>query len=68
MVLQIMHYNGNLNLIIILDWIPKFKGLSLKVDYYQSITENLITDITLPYSTGFNSVKENLGKVKKLRY
>lgn len=42
----------------------KIKGLSLKFDYYQSITENLITNITLPYSTGFNSVNENLGKVK----
>lgn len=42
----------------------KIKGLSLQFDYYESITENLITDITVPNSTGFNTVKENLGKVK----
>ncbi|PWG79685.1 SusC/RagA family TonB-linked outer membrane protein [Pararcticibacter amylolyticus] len=38
-------------------------GLSLKFDYYKSYTKNLVTDITIPYSTGFNSVKDNLGKV-----
>ncbi|UMB55447.1 SusC/RagA family TonB-linked outer membrane protein [Lutibacter sp. A64] len=42
----------------------KFKNLSLRFDYYESYTENLITDITIPYSTGFNSVKDNLGRVK----
>lgn len=40
------------------------QNLSLRFDYYQSYTENLITDVTLPGSTGFNSVKDNLGKVK----
>lgn len=57
-----------------LQWETKFdynvgldvkKGpISLRMDYYESYTENLITAITLPYSTGFNSVKDNLGKVK----
>ncbi|MDN3667577.1 SusC/RagA family TonB-linked outer membrane protein [Algibacter miyuki] len=42
----------------------KVENLNLRFDYYESYTENLITDITLPHSTGFNSVKENLGKVK----
>lgn len=42
----------------------KFKNLSLRFDYYESYTQNLITDITIPYSTGFNSVKDNLGRVK----
>ncbi|WP_299672112.1 SusC/RagA family TonB-linked outer membrane protein [uncultured Polaribacter sp.] len=42
----------------------RVKGLSLTFEYYESYTENLITDITIPTSTGFNSVKENLGKVK----
>lgn len=42
----------------------KVQNLNLRFDYYESYTENLITDITLPYSTGFNRVKENLGKVK----
>lgn len=42
----------------------RWGGLTLRFDYYESYTENLIADITVPYSTGFNSVKENLGKVK----
>ena len=42
----------------------KIKNLTLKFDYYQSNTENLITDITTPLSTGFSNVKENIGKVK----
>lgn len=49
-------YNGGLD--------AKMGRLNLKFDYYQSFTENLITDVTLPYSTGFNSVKDNLGKVE----
>ncbi|TCC97799.1 SusC/RagA family TonB-linked outer membrane protein [Pedobacter hiemivivus] len=39
-------------------------GLSLKFDYYKSFTENLITNVSLPNSTGFNTVKDNLGKVQ----
>ncbi|MCF4100777.1 SusC/RagA family TonB-linked outer membrane protein [Gillisia sp. M10.2A] len=42
----------------------KIGHLSLRFDYYESYTENLITDITIPYSTGFDRVKDNLGKVK----
>lgn len=42
----------------------KIENLTLRFDYYESYTENLITDITLPFSTGFNSVKENLGEVR----
>lgn len=42
----------------------KIKGLTMRFDYYESYTENLITAITIPNSTGFNSVKDNLGKVK----
>lgn len=42
----------------------KIGGLTLRYDYYESYTENLITDITLPYYSGFSSVKDNLGKVK----
>ncbi|WP_010133984.1 SusC/RagA family TonB-linked outer membrane protein [Ochrovirga pacifica] len=51
-----MDYNAGLDL--------QLKGLTLKFDVYQSITENLITDLTVPTSTGFNSVKENIGRVK----
>jgi hypothetical protein len=44
------------------------KRLSLKFDNYLSYTENLITSITIPTSTGFNSVMENIGKVKNSGY
>ncbi|RXF69339.1 SusC/RagA family TonB-linked outer membrane protein [Arcticibacter tournemirensis] len=49
-------YNAGLDAIV--------GGLSLKFDYYQSYTENLVTDITTSNSTGFILVKDNLGKVK----
>lgn len=42
----------------------RLAGLTLRFDYYESYTKNLLTDVTIPYSTGFNYVKENLGKVK----
>ncbi|WP_316816972.1 SusC/RagA family TonB-linked outer membrane protein [Pedobacter nyackensis] len=38
--------------------------LTLRFDYYKSFTENLITNVSVPNSTGFNSVKDNLGKVE----
>ena len=37
---------------------------TLSLDYYESITDNLIIDLTLPTSVGYSSVKENMGKVK----
>lgn len=42
----------------------RLAGLTLSFDYYESITDNLITDLSLPTSVGFASVKENIGKVK----
>lgn len=38
--------------------------LNLVADYYQSYTDGLITDVNLPYSNGFETYKENLGKVE----
>lgn len=38
--------------------------LNGRFDYYNSNTDDLLTDVTLPYSTGFNTYKENLGKVQ----
>lgn len=38
--------------------------LNLRFDYYESFTENLVADLSLPSSTGFSFVAENLGKVK----
>ncbi len=40
------------------------KRLSGRFDYYVSTTDDLLTDVTIPYSTGFNSYKENLGEVE----
>jgi len=39
------------------------KKLILRLDYYKSITENTLIDYTLPPSTGFATVKENLGQI-----
>jgi len=43
-------------------------GLGLSFDYYVSDTENMLTDITIPTSTGFSTVKDNLGKVRNTGY
>jgi len=37
--------------------------INLVVDYYNETTTNLLTDLTIAPSTGFNSYKENLGEV-----
>lgn len=42
----------------------KIKTLGIRFDYYQRLTKNLLADVTLPNSTGFNVVKDNLGKIK----
>lgn len=39
-----------------------FNRLSGRIDYYDDLTDNLLTDITLAPSSGFNTIKENLGK------
>lgn len=51
-----MDYNIGLDL--------KIKRVSMTLDWYRSDTENMVTSISLPSSTGFNSVSENLGKVR----
>lgn len=38
--------------------------LSVIADYYIENTNNLLSDITLPTSTGFSSYKENVGKMQ----
>lgn len=37
---------------------------TIAFDYYNSTTENMLTNVTIPTSTGFNVVKDNLGKVR----
>lgn len=49
-------YNGGLDL--------KVGSVGIRFDYYERFTENLIADITIPNSTGFDKVKDNLGKIK----
>ncbi len=38
--------------------------LNLRFDYYQRFTKNLLADVTIANSTGFDMVKDNLGKIK----
>lgn len=38
--------------------------LNVRFDYYETFTENLVANLSLPSSVGFSSVAENLGKVK----
>jgi TonB-linked SusC/RagA family outer membrane protein len=40
------------------------KRLSVRGDYYRSNTDDLLTDVSVPYSTGFTSYRENLGEVQ----
>lgn len=42
----------------------KLWGLSLTLDFYQADTRNMLTDLTIPTSTGFSLVKDNLGLVR----
>ena len=37
---------------------------TIAFDYYNSVTENMLTDVAIPISTGFDTVKDNLGKVR----
>ena len=38
--------------------------VTLKFDYFVSVTDDLLLDVSLPPSTGFSTYKENLGKVE----
>ncbi len=40
------------------------RRISLRFDYYNAITDDLLTNVTIPSSTGFTTYKENLGKVE----
>ena len=58
---RVMDYNIGLDLAL-----KDF--LSLRADYYVQNTDNLLSDISLPTSTGFTTYKENLGKIKNTGY
>ena len=40
------------------------RRLNVRFDYYISNTDDLLTDVSVPASTGFSSYKENLGEVQ----
>jgi TonB-linked SusC/RagA family outer membrane protein len=46
----------------------RISGLSLSADYYRADTKNMLTDVTIPTSTGFSTVKDNLGLVRNSGY
>ncbi|WP_202923392.1 SusC/RagA family TonB-linked outer membrane protein [Pontibacter pudoricolor] len=46
----------------------RIKNLSARLDYYENYTENLITDMTIANSSGFSTVKDNIGRVKNAGY
>ncbi|MDR0766237.1 MAG: SusC/RagA family TonB-linked outer membrane protein [Odoribacteraceae bacterium] len=46
------------------DMILLDRRLSIRADYYVATTDDLLTAVTIPSSTGFTSYMENLGKVK----
>lgn len=48
--------------------ITLWNRLNVKFDYYRSTTNNLLTDITTPPSLGFDSYKDNLGKLLNVGY
>lgn len=45
-------------------WDARIWKFTMSFDYYESVTDNLIVDLSLPTSVGYSSVKENIGKVK----
>jgi TonB-linked SusC/RagA family outer membrane protein len=44
------------------------RRLSIIFDYYDRITDNLLTTLTLPYSTGFASIYTNFGSLQNKGY
>lgn len=47
-----------------LDLVMLNRKLNFRFDYYISNTDDLLTDVSVPLSTGFISYKENLGEVQ----
>lgn len=45
-------------------WDARIWKFTMSFDYYQSVTDNLIVDLSLPTSVGYSSVRENIGKVR----
>lgn len=65
--------NNNLQWQRTLDWnvgvdLTLKRFLTLKADYYIQTTDNLLSDISLPPSTGFATYKENFGQTENRGY
>lgn len=43
-------------------------NITVEADWYNKLTKDLITDVTIPVSTGFESYKDNLGEVRNRGY
>ncbi|MFA4869095.1 MAG: SusC/RagA family TonB-linked outer membrane protein [Pedobacter sp.] len=48
--------------------INMLKRLNIRLDYYIANTKNLLTDLSLPPSTGFSTYKDNLGSLQNKGY
>ena len=44
------------------------ENITLEADWYNKQTKDLITDVTIPTSTGYSSYKDNLGEVRNRGY
>lgn len=52
-------YDSNLGLDLAIQ-----RFLTLRLEYYVQNTDNMLTDVTLPGSTGFQTYKENMGEMQ----
>lgn len=48
------------------DWSMFRNRIQLNVDYYINRTDNLLFNVTIPYSTGFNKFTDNIGAVQNM--
>lgn len=48
------------------DWSMFKNRIQLNVDYYINRTDNLLFNVTIPYSTGFNTFTDNIGAVQNM--
>jgi TonB-linked SusC/RagA family outer membrane protein len=51
-----------------LDWLMFNQRLSVTLNYYRKTTDNLLSEVGLPISHGYDSYKENLGVIRNVGY
>ncbi len=54
---RVLDYNAGVD-------VSLWKRITLKFDYFITVTDDLLMDVAIPPSTGFPTYKENLGKVE----